>query len=257
MKKLLLLLLTSSQLFAGQGKGGGDVVLCYQSVEVKERVKTSIKEHSRSSTPVNLMLDKLEGEVLMLETYMALRPVGLFDTQVLEINSFSASEVYEIIKDNVSESLYKYLSESITKDEQWRSSPYGVLEVHDSGYIGKIAPNCLVVQVAHYLDDINLVYFDSRITSLMNAQELRTLKIHEDLYRRQRFLYKQSGKRLKSSMTLREAVTYFITREKFDDEGIVKVLFSLLPPDRYWLDSPYKDGRPAYGYMLNYRNKKN
>jgi ribosomal protein S17E len=115
-----------------------------------------------------------------------------------------------------------------------------VLEVNDSGYIGKIPASCLIAQVAYYDEKTNLAHYDSRITSVFSPNEIRNLRLHEDIYRYKRALASglnencKNARRLNQSacelMTIdsssvRNAVAYLITHSQYEKEILDDLLW--------------------------------
>jgi hypothetical protein len=181
----LVLSVSSFSVLAGQGSsGGGDALLCYKTTEIRNRVYNSILKHSESSTPVNLELQNLSKAVDILDVWEAHKPSGFpGSNSTRAIHSLSVEEIYKKVEEVLPKFYNDFFKMHITQPVQWREEDYGVLEINDSGYVGKVPDNCLISQIAYYDDTTNLIHFDGRIVNSLSGDQIRALRLHEDLYR--------------------------------------------------------------------------
>ncbi len=180
---LCVLLLTTLS-YASKDRGGGDAILCYGDPMIKEEVKNSIIKHTQNNSPVNLHIDKLSSKPIMYDYYEATKLRGFPSSSLA--SEFVVRQLDTIYKDlrSLTPLFYEnYLSSFITEPYQWIAEEYGVLEIDDIGYQGKISNKCLIVQVAYYDDEADVVRYDKRITDLFDSSQRTTLKLHEDIYK--------------------------------------------------------------------------
>lgn len=247
----------------GADAGGGDAVLCYQNVGIRDQVVQDLQESKNPFQPVNLRLDQLENKFhpQLLDLYEGGNVTGFpGETKAVSYARGTAELVYERLR-NIAKALptaelesysivpnvqAKYLNwflSNLSSGDQWIAEPLGVTEIDDATFSGKFPRNCLVAQVAFYNDQSNMIHYDQRIVALMTPLHREALRVHEDLYKlrrralagaenflainRKNYLTPRAKDFLKdrTSNGVRSTVRQLFTKEKIDNRTIEDLVY--------------------------------
>ncbi len=237
--------LTSTLSFADGGHiGGGNALLCYKSVNVRNHVDKEMRargiEKSTSIDAISVIdfqLNQLSQRPELIDYIDAKKATGL-PTDLVEKSTDSAlrsiNSIYEKLKTD-DPLFYKLFESSITKKEQWIPQD-GIARVSDANFDYRFPKNCLIAQVAHFNDVTQKINYDKGIVSLFDKANLTALKLHEDFY----WFYRKS---------LYQRISYF---KSFD---------SYTRFYDYWFEKWLKNStansdtvRPLVGYVLMNEN---
>lgn len=200
-RSLLVLgaLFISASAFAGSSSGGGgNAVLCYSSVAVRNRVAAEIQDSPLPTDPVDLQLSALAAgfKPQLLDLWDARKATG-FPGQMngVEIIVRTPENIYALIDPMMKkygelthafyeqgENAENFLKRTRTTAGQWKSEAGGIIRFEDATIQSRFPANCLVAQVAFYDDKSDIVHYDSRIVDLMDKVDQYALRVHEDLY---------------------------------------------------------------------------
>jgi hypothetical protein len=180
------------------GRGGGMVILCYQSIDVRNEVDRKLKEQtSRLGTidspalSVELRLDNLRAKPVVLDWAEAQKLIDKeWEIPMKDFQSYDFTD--EQVHDEVWNRHYRRLetmdprfwsifNRKRTQPEHWLMDSNGPLRVNDANWVLTIPESCIPVQAAYYDETLDYVHLDKRIARLLDLEQRVALWLHEDM----------------------------------------------------------------------------
>jgi len=180
----------------GSDGGGGNAVLCYKDVKVRNQVFKSMTSSSSPFDYVDLRLNLLQERFKpqLLDLWDARKAFGFPGAgAAIELNDLTPEQVYsaltpvleslgKLLFGQNNETVNEFLIRNRTTPAQWKAEENGVIRIEDATIQSHFPENCLVAQVAFYDDTTGIVHYDARILRLMSNVDMNALRVHEDIY---------------------------------------------------------------------------
>ena len=233
---LVSLLAMSGLAQAGiDSSGGGNSVVCFTSIAVREQVFSILNEGERSGINArNPFADPaIQSQISTVESldlYMHKLPRGQEENQIRSLFDYSQfvsrDEVIAYILSRLDErnSFGVNVRDVLNYRLSWVASD-GVAKVSDTGLPILVAPNCLIAQSAHRIG--NQVFFDRHLFRRMDNLSQAVLVLHEAIYT----IAKDQG--ASDALKVYEVISLLIrSDEEFfntnNDEGFAQELLNLV-----------------------------
>jgi hypothetical protein len=191
--------LASAQNSGGNGgRGGGMVILCYKSLQIRDQVDSSLRALPQRGTinaqaiAVDLHLDNLRAKPVVLDWAESRKlldreweiPITRLEGPYHYTDEEVHNEVWRRhygVWQRTDPDFWRDFDRKRTQPETWLTDPNGPLRVDDASWDLTIPRYCTVVQAAKYDETLDYVHLDKRIAELLDLDQRVALWVHEDL----------------------------------------------------------------------------
>ncbi len=181
---------STSERLDANGKGhGGDAVVCFDNLEMRNKVKTALLNNVGSIHPTNPFEEESAKnavkKVQIFDLYEYQLPTG-FPPKSKDLISFNGTFLEELPKVIARASVKTELGEKLSETlkylplDNWKESD-GVVEIDDSENAVILPSLCLLVQIA--VRQENVVFYDRQLFSKLDELNRLALVMHELTYK--------------------------------------------------------------------------